>query len=323
MIARVHGFALSKVAAVAPDGLPFEQWRSMGQHLSFCEEARHWWIGDWLNYGERNYGDTYTQMLDETDFEYQTLRNDKYTAGRVQVSLRKDNLTHAHHALVAPLSPAEQEEFLEAAERGDGKRPWTWRELRQKLAERKQAKAVAAAGPLPEGKRRCIVIDPPWPMEKSQRSERPKQGRDLDYKGGVMTLEQIEALPVASLADPAGCHLFLWVTHRFLPDGLRLMAAWGFTYHCLLTWVKPTGMTPFSWMFNTEHVLFGYSGKFEAGNPGLKVSFEAPAPRGEHSAKPDVFYERVRAFSDGPRLEMFQREPHEGFEGWGDERQQD
>jgi N6-adenosine-specific RNA methylase IME4 len=164
---------------------------------------------------------------------------------------------------------------------------------------------------------RCIVADPPWPMQKSERSPRPDQGPATPYK--TMSLEAIEALPVRELVDPTGCHFYLWVTHRFLPDGLRILAAWGFTYHCLLTWVKPTGMTPFSWMFNTEHVLFGYCGKFRAGKQGLKVSFEAPAPRGSHSAKPEIFYERACEFSDGPRLAMFERRAREGFDVWGNE----
>jgi N6-adenosine-specific RNA methylase IME4 len=132
-----------------------------------------------------------------------------------------------------------------------------------------------------------------------------------------MPVDKIEALPIRKKADPAGCHLYLWVTHRFLPDGLRLMAAWGFKYHCLLTWIKPEGMVPFSWMFSTEHVLFGYRGKFACDRPGLRVHFEAP--RTGHSRKPDVFYDRARAFSPGPRLAMFEREQREGFEVWGNE----
>ncbi len=110
--------------------------------------------------------------------------------------------------------------------------------------------------PPPQGRYRCIVIDPPWPMRRIERSEkRPYERHELDYP--TMSLDEIESLPVADLADPAGCHIYLWVTHRFLPAGLGLLERWGVAYECQLTWVKNVGMTPFSWMYDTEHVLFG------------------------------------------------------------------
>ena len=37
----------------------------------------HFWIGDWLNYGERKWGEKYKEALEKTGYDYQTLRNDK------------------------------------------------------------------------------------------------------------------------------------------------------------------------------------------------------------------------------------------------------
>jgi N6-adenosine-specific RNA methylase IME4 len=193
----------------------------------------------------------------------------------------------------------------------------TVQRLKRHLRQKALAVLPADTPPLPARKYRCIVADPPWPVDKFERDCRPAQGPLLDY--AVMPLEEIAALPVRVLADQGGCHLYLWVTHRYLPLGLSILTAWGFKYHCLLTWIKPVGMAPLSWMFNTEHVLFGYAGALGCERPGLKVSFEAEAPRGRHSRKPDVFYERVCQFSRGPRLSMFEREEREGFEGWGNE----
>lgn len=174
----------------------------------------------------------------------------------------------------------------------------------------------AATTPLPTGKYRCIVVDPPWPVEKIARDVRPNQGDALDYP--TMTLEEIAALPVADLAYEDGCHLYLWVTQKYLPAGLQIMEAWGFRYQCAFTWVKASGMTPYSWMYNTELVLFGRRGNLDLQRQGLKLSFEAPVTR--HSAKPDAFYtERVIPASPEPRLEMFARAPRTGFAVWGDE----
>lgn len=181
-----------------------------------------------------------------------------------------------------------------------------------------QKKPAATETPdLPVKRYRCIVIDPPWPMGKSERLERPKQGKHLDYP--TMTVEQIEDLPVAEVADPEGCQVYLWTTHKFLPDAiLRCFPAWGVNYHCTLTWVKPSGPTPFSWMFNTEFVVFGYIGAFDIRRKGLKVSFEAPHGQ-QHSEKPQLSYDRIVEASHAPRLEMFARDKRKGWDVWGDE----
>jgi len=98
-------------------------------------------------------------------------------------------------------------------------------------------------------------------------------------------LEEIENLPIPDLADPNGCHVFLWVTHKFLPKGLELFEKWGVKYQCALTWVKPTGMTLFSSMYNTEHILFGRVGSLQLLKNGLKLAFQAPITK--HSEKPE------------------------------------
>jgi N6-adenosine-specific RNA methylase IME4 len=189
------------------------------------------------------------------------------------------------------------------------------RGLRRAAAAQRGPAAVAEPVPPPPGKYRCIVIDPPWPMPKIDRDARPDQGRKLDYT--TMTADQLadEAwLPVReSSADDA--HIYLWVTHKYLPLGLELLEKWGFRYQCVMTWRKNVGITPYSWMYDTEHVLFGRRGNLPLQKLGLRLSFDAPV-RG-HSVKPDVFYDRVREASPAPRLDMFPGVEHDGFEPWG------
>jgi len=72
--------------------------------------------GDWLTFGERKYGEMYAQALDETDYEYKTLRDAKYVAGKVGLSGRHDNLSFSHHKAVASLAPQEQKQWLDRAE---------------------------------------------------------------------------------------------------------------------------------------------------------------------------------------------------------------
>jgi N6-adenosine-specific RNA methylase IME4 len=153
-------------------------------------------------------------------------------------------------------------------------------------------------------------------MEKSYRNLHVQADIAMPYR--TMPLEDIQALPVTDLADDRGCHLYLWTTQHFVPQALDIALAWGFRYECLLTWHKPGGFAPFSWQYNAEHVVFARRGSLAHQLPGkLKICFEAP--RGRHSEKPARFFDLARQASPGPRLEMFARAPHEGFQPWGNE----
>lgn len=176
--------------------------------------------------------------------------------------------------------------------------------------KRLQAETIA----LPAGVFKTIVIDPPWPMAKLPRDDYPEQGARLDYP--VMTLDEIRELPIAARATE-GTHLYLWTTQRFLPDALTCVEAWGFRYHCLITWVKPSGFTPFSFMFNSEHAIFAYRPPFAIAREGLKIAFQHEV--GIHSEKPEAFYVLAEMASFEPRLELFARRRREGWAAWGDE----
>lgn len=161
---------------------------------------------------------------------------------------------------------------------------------------------------------RTLVIDPPWHIKKSARTVRPNQVA-MDYP--LMTLPEISALPIHTLAESSGCMVFLWTTHAHLPHVFDLFDAWQVRYHCLMTWVKNVGFTPFSFMFSTEHVAVGYVGHFTMLKKGVRLDFFSKVR--EHSRKPDEFYDIVRSVSPAPRLDMFSREKREGFDQWGDD----
>lgn len=111
----VSSFKLLK-NGLEPVGSPsFEQWEECGKFLKNANGAVHFWIGDWLNYGERKWGEMYSQALEETDYNYGTLRNDKWVASRVDLSLRGDNLSFSHYKQIADLEPEEQKELLTQA----------------------------------------------------------------------------------------------------------------------------------------------------------------------------------------------------------------
>ena len=168
--------------------------------------------------------------------------------------------------------------------------------------------------PIPQGQYRTIVIDPPWPMDLILRDKRPNQ-YDLDYP--IMSIDEIKAFPLNKITFEDGSHVYLWATQRFLPIAFDVFEAWGVKYECLLTWVKNVGFTPYSWMYSTEHCLFGRIGHLPLLKLGKRLDFQADVKG--HSRKPDEFYKLVSEVSPEPRIDIFSREKHKGFEQYGNE----
>lgn len=169
-----------------------------------------------------------------------------------------------------------------------------------------------------------ILADPPWQFQNRTGKVAPEHKRLSRY--GTMKLEEIMALPVAQIAEDTA-HLYLWVPNALLPEGLRVMEAWGFQYKSNLVWHKirkdggPDGRGVGFYFRNvTELVLFGVRGKnARTLAPGRsQVNFLATQKR-EHSRKPDEFYEIVESCSSGPYLEMFARGARPGWQVWGNQ----
>lgn len=129
----------------------------------------------------------------------------------------------------------------------------------------------------------------------------------------TMPLVEIAALPVASWAEDVA-HLYLWTTNAHLSHACAFMAAWGFTQKNMLTWVKPSpfGLGPY-FRNSTEPCLFGMRGQLSTKPAAASIPTHFEAPRGAHSAKPEAFYQIVRAASHGPFGEAFQRTPRPDF----------
>ena len=143
---------------------------------------------------------------------------------------------------------------------------------------------------------------------------------------GTMTLDEIADLPVVDLVAPTA-HLYLWVPNALLPEGLKVMSSWGFSYKSNIVWHKvrkdggPDGRgVGFYFRNTTEILLFGTRGKnARTLAPGRRqVNYIATRKR-EHSRKPDEQYGIIEQCSRGPFLELFARGPRKGWVVWGNQ----
>ena len=174
----------------------------------------------------------------------------------------------------------------------------------------------------PQSRFHTILADPPWQFQNKTGKVAPEHKRLNRYN--TMTLDDICALPVADLAtEPA--HLYLWVPNALLPEGLRVLFAWGFQYKSNIVWHKirkdggPDGRgVGFYFRNTTELLLFGVRGKnARTLAPGRRQVNILKTMKREHSRKPDEQYSLIESCSPGPYLELFARGQRSGWTGWG------
>lgn len=102
--------------AIFPANLPFEKWAGLGAQLKQSRESLRWWIGDWLAYGEATYGERYAQALDNSEWDYQTLRNLVWVARAIPHADRRASLSWSHHAECAGLENDQRNALLDKTE---------------------------------------------------------------------------------------------------------------------------------------------------------------------------------------------------------------
>jgi N6-adenosine-specific RNA methylase IME4 len=303
-----------------PPDLTFEQWNGIGAALQGVSKSVQWWIGDWLRYGERRWGEMYAQAVEDTGRSAGGLRNAKFVAEAfADLSRRRDELTWSHHAEVA--GRADADELLDAAARDN----LSTRELRTEVSRRKAAQAIDAPHAnddtctvadlyrlVEQGlKFGTIYADPPWLYDN--QVTRAATG---NHYGG-MTVEELCDLPVRELAADAS-HLHLWTTNAFLFECPKILDAWGFEFRSTFIWCKSQMGIGNYWRNSHEILLTAIRGDAKRFNDHSMMSW-LETERGKHSAKPEQVRHMLEKASPGPRLELFGRSPADGWTVWGNQ----
>ena len=183
--------------------------------------------------------------------------------------------------------------------------------------------AHTAALPTIDGGWNTILADPPWRFTNRTGKVAPEHRRLDRYS--TMDLSQICAMQVHAVSAK-NSHLYLWVPNALLPEGLKVMQAWGFRYVSNIVWAKrrkdggPDGRGVGFYFRNvTELLLFGVRGSLRTLAPARSQVNMIETRKREHSRKPDEQYALIEDCSPGPYLELFARHPQPGWTAWGAE----
>jgi len=168
---------------------------------------------------------------------------------------------------------------------------------------------------LPEARFGVIYADPEWKFETY--SEETGMDRSADNHYPTSSLEAIKSRDVGSLAaDDSIC--WLWATVPMLLEGIEVLKAWGFEYKSHLIWNKDRIGTGYWFRNKHELLLIGTRGRIPAPAMGEQFPSVIDAPVGEHSAKPEIFYEIIEAyFPTLPKIELNARTARPGWVRWG------
>lgn len=164
-----------------------------------------------------------------------------------------------------------------------------------------------------------IYADPPWRYRKSA-------GEGVaENHYPTMDIEKICALPVAELAAKDSV-LFLWATFPMLPEALRVIHAWGFTFKTVaFVWLKQNRKAQ-SWFYglgfwtrgNAEICLLATRGHPKRQSNSVHQFIISPIEG--HSKKPEEARTKIiQLVGDLPRVELFARQTPPGWAVWGNE----
>jgi N6-adenosine-specific RNA methylase IME4 len=184
---------------------------------------------------------------------------------------------------------------------------------KERLDKQNQVAEAVTDRHIPTGTYEVIYADPPWRYDFSETKT-----RDIENQYPTMSLDEIKGLEIPS-ADNAV--LLLWATAPKLPEAFEVMGAWGFEYKTCAVWDKEKiGM---GYWFRGQHelLLVGTKGQYSPPPPGARFPSVYRESRGEHSAKPERYYEMIETMFPGRAyLELFARAKHsERWEVWGNQ----
>jgi N6-adenosine-specific RNA methylase IME4 len=157
-----------------------------------------------------------------------------------------------------------------------------------------------------------IYADPPWRYDFAETDNRKIENH-------YTTMENSD---IAKMNVPAAdnCVLFMWATAPKLIEAIEVIKGWGFEYKTCAVWDKEKmGM---GYWFRGQHELLmvGVKGNVSPPEASIRISSVIRESRQNHSRKPDCVAEYIElAFYDKSKIELFCREPRNGWYSFGNQ----
>lgn len=301
----IRGIAgeLDRTSWTPPRVFSPDEWKKVGSQFALAGHSVMWWLGDWLNHGERQWKKTYEEAAEITGYAISTLRQAAQVGAKVHI--RICNLPWEHHNIVSPLSAEEQKEWLAKAEENE----WSCGKLRAEIRRSRGHDTTPI-----EGIYRVVYADPPW--DYGNKGLDDYGHADRHYKS--MSIDELCAMPVAQHVEENAV-LFLWVTSPLLDECWKIIEAWGFEYRTSFIWDKVKHNHGHYNSVRHELLLVCARGSCTPEIPDLHDSVIS-IERGEHSEKPEYFAELIdKLYPSGNRIELFARRERKGWKVWGNE----
>lgn len=174
---------------------------------------------------------------------------------------------------------------------------------------------------LPNKSYQIIYADPPWKYDTPdclQKNSCLSSNSISPYPS--MSLKEICNLPIKKLTDK-NCLLFIWTTGPKLNQVFRVIKSWGFSYCTVaFVWEKIRVNPGYYTLSSTEFCLVGRKGNIPLNRGKRNVPQFYRELKTNHSRKPDGIRTLIKdMFPKVPKIELFARDHHEGWDVWGNE----
>ena len=161
-----------------PDDLSEDEWIDSGIVLGRIGAGVMWWVGDWWNYGENNYGDR-KAIVQDPNWRgpcFQTCANAASVCRAFETSRRREVLLFGHHAEVAGLDAKEADRLLDWAQAtiATTGKPRSTKELRREVRQSRARLRVASTPTAP--------ADLETRSDQNQRLSLAKLEKELSHK---------------------------------------------------------------------------------------------------------------------------------------------